>query len=91
MRKEFDAGVSPGPELGALGEGTPGAGAPWPHLTLAFSSSETIMFLHQIFYQGLKARISSWPTLVLGESQPSCPPPPRLGAPHPSTGEQSGP
>uniref|UniRef100_A0A8D2MWW3 Ras protein specific guanine nucleotide releasing factor 1 n=1 Tax=Zonotrichia albicollis TaxID=44394 RepID=A0A8D2MWW3_ZONAL len=25
------------------------------------------MFLHQIFYQGLKARISSWPTLVLGE------------------------
>lgn len=29
--------------------------------------SETIMFLHQIFYQGLKARISSWPTLVLGE------------------------
>lgn len=30
-------------------------------------SSETIMFLHQIFYQGLKARVSSWPTLVLGE------------------------
>lgn len=29
--------------------------------------SETIMFLHQIFYQGLKARIASWPTLVLGE------------------------
>ena len=28
------------------------------------------MFLHQIFYQGLKARISSWPTLVLGESSP---------------------
>ncbi|XP_010085229.1 PREDICTED: ras-specific guanine nucleotide-releasing factor 1-like, partial [Pterocles gutturalis] len=32
-----------------------------------FLNSETIMFLHQIFYQGLKARISSWPTLVLGE------------------------
>ncbi|NWY67380.1 RGRF1 factor, partial [Erithacus rubecula] len=31
------------------------------------SSSETIMFLHQIFYQGLKARISSWPTLVLAD------------------------
>lgn len=44
------------------------AGTPQPHLTPAFSSSETIMFLHQIFYQGLKARISSWPTLVLGES-----------------------
>ncbi|KAK2107889.1 Ras protein-specific guanine nucleotide-releasing factor [Saguinus oedipus] len=25
------------------------------------------MFLHQIFYQGLKARISSWPTLVLAD------------------------
>ena len=34
---------------------------------LGLSFSETIMFLHQIFYQGLKARISSWPTLVLGE------------------------
>lgn len=34
---------------------------------LGVSFSETIMFLHQIFYQGLKARISSWPTLVLGE------------------------
>ncbi|KTF74283.1 hypothetical protein cypCar_00012542 [Cyprinus carpio] len=31
-----------------------------------FLNSETIMFLHQIFYQGLKARIASWPTLVLG-------------------------
>ncbi|MEQ2173920.1 Ras protein-specific guanine nucleotide-releasing factor [Goodea atripinnis] len=29
---------------------------------------ETIMFLHQIFYQGLKARIASWPTLVLGKA-----------------------
>ncbi|XP_011372709.1 ras-specific guanine nucleotide-releasing factor 1 [Pteropus vampyrus] len=29
-----------------------------------FLNSETIMFLHQIFYQGLKARISSWPTLI---------------------------
>lgn len=27
------------------------------------------MFLHQIFYQGLKARIASWPTLVLGKRQ----------------------
>ncbi|XP_025774446.1 ras-specific guanine nucleotide-releasing factor 1 [Puma concolor] len=35
-----------------------------PVLTV-FALSETIMFLHQIFYQGLKARISSWPTLVL--------------------------
>lgn len=43
---------------------------------LGLSFSETIMFLHQIFYQGLKARISSWPTLVLGE----CSMPPR----HPS-------
>lgn len=48
------------------------ASAP-PSLPALFSS-ETIMFLHQIFYQGLKARISSWPTLVLGES-PSPPPP----------------
>ncbi|TNN27523.1 Ras-specific guanine nucleotide-releasing factor 1 [Liparis tanakae] len=32
-----------------------------------FLNSETIMFLHQIFYQGLKARIASWPTLVLGK------------------------
>lgn len=32
-----------------------------------FRFSETIMFLHQIFYQGLKARIASWPTLVLGK------------------------
>lgn len=29
--------------------------------------SETIMFLHEIFHQGLKARIANWPTLVLGE------------------------
>ncbi|XP_072421459.1 ras-specific guanine nucleotide-releasing factor 1 isoform X1 [Chiloscyllium punctatum] len=32
-----------------------------------FLNSETIMFLHQIFYQGLKARVSSWPTLVLAD------------------------
>lgn len=38
-----------------------------PFHPYGFSFSETIMFLHQIFYQGLKARISSWPTLVLGE------------------------
>ncbi|ETE69441.1 Ras-specific guanine nucleotide-releasing factor 1, partial [Ophiophagus hannah] len=37
-----------------------------------FLNSETIMFLHQIFYQGLKARISSWPTLVLGECKQIC-------------------
>ncbi|XP_066274994.1 ras-specific guanine nucleotide-releasing factor 1-like isoform X2 [Branchiostoma lanceolatum] len=32
-----------------------------------FLNSETIMFLHQIFYQGLRARMESWPTLVLGD------------------------
>ncbi|XP_042199040.1 ras-specific guanine nucleotide-releasing factor 1 isoform X2 [Callorhinchus milii] len=32
-----------------------------------FLNSETIMFLHQIFYQGLKARVASWPTLVLAD------------------------
>uniref|UniRef100_A0AAQ4QFN7 Ras protein specific guanine nucleotide releasing factor 1 n=1 Tax=Gasterosteus aculeatus aculeatus TaxID=481459 RepID=A0AAQ4QFN7_GASAC len=32
-----------------------------------FLNSETIMFLHLIFYQGLKARIASWPTLVLAD------------------------
>ena len=37
----------------------------WIFFFLYFS--ETIMFLHQIFYQGLKARIASWPTLVLGK------------------------
>ncbi|EPQ02729.1 Ras-specific guanine nucleotide-releasing factor 1 [Myotis brandtii] len=31
------------------------------------ATHETIMFLHQIFYQGLKARISNWPTLVLAD------------------------
>lgn len=25
------------------------------------------MFLHEIFHQGLKARIANWPTLVLGK------------------------
>lgn len=30
--------------------------------------SETIMFLHEIFHQGLKARLANWPTLVLGKS-----------------------
>ena len=25
------------------------------------------MFLHEIFHQGLQARIANWPTLVLGE------------------------
>lgn len=37
----------------------------WLHLI--WYSSETIMFLHEIFHQGLKARIANWPTLVLGE------------------------
>ncbi|KAJ8414873.1 hypothetical protein AAFF_G00023960 [Aldrovandia affinis] len=32
-----------------------------------FLNSETIMFLHEIFHQGLKARIANWPTLVLGQ------------------------
>ncbi|XP_043564174.1 ras-specific guanine nucleotide-releasing factor 2 isoform X1 [Chiloscyllium plagiosum] len=32
-----------------------------------FLNSETIMFLHEIFYQGLKARIANWPTLVLAD------------------------
>ncbi|XP_049504847.1 ras-specific guanine nucleotide-releasing factor 2 [Panthera uncia] len=29
--------------------------------------SETIMFLHEIFHQGLKARIANWPTLILAD------------------------
>lgn len=36
----------------------------------SFSLSETIMFLHEIFHQGLKARIANWPTLVLGKQLP---------------------
>ncbi|KAM9734347.1 LOW QUALITY PROTEIN: ras-specific guanine nucleotide-releasing factor 2 [Menidia menidia] len=32
-----------------------------------FLNSETIMFLHEIFHQGLMARIASWPTLVLAD------------------------
>uniref|UniRef100_A0A8C4N3Q6 Ras protein specific guanine nucleotide releasing factor 1 n=1 Tax=Eptatretus burgeri TaxID=7764 RepID=A0A8C4N3Q6_EPTBU len=32
-----------------------------------FLNSETIMFLHQIFYQGLRARIANWPTLILAD------------------------
>lgn len=31
-----------------------------------FLNSETILFLHQIFYKGLQARMNNWPTLVLG-------------------------
>ncbi|MEE6458707.1 hypothetical protein FKM82_000394 [Ascaphus truei] len=30
-------------------------------------ASETIMFLHEIFHQGLKARITNWPTLILAD------------------------
>ncbi|XP_075693876.1 ras-specific guanine nucleotide-releasing factor 2 isoform X3 [Rhinoderma darwinii] len=32
-----------------------------------FLNSETIMFLHDIFHQGLKARITNWPTLILAD------------------------
>lgn len=32
-----------------------------------FLNSETVLFLHQIFYKGLRSRLESWPTLVLGE------------------------
>lgn len=32
-----------------------------------FLNSETIFFLHQIFYKGLCARMENWPTLVLGD------------------------
>ncbi|XP_019711966.1 ras-specific guanine nucleotide-releasing factor 2 isoform X1 [Hippocampus comes] len=32
-----------------------------------FLNSETIMFLHQIFHQGLNARMANWPTLVLAD------------------------
>lgn len=29
--------------------------------------SETLLFLHQIFFKGLCARLENWPTLVLGK------------------------
>ncbi|KAM6986445.1 ras-specific guanine nucleotide-releasing factor 2 isoform 2-T2 [Aplochiton taeniatus] len=32
-----------------------------------FLNSETIMFLHEIFHQGLQARIANWPTLFLAD------------------------
>ncbi|XP_061553748.1 ras-specific guanine nucleotide-releasing factor 2 isoform X3 [Phycodurus eques] len=32
-----------------------------------FLNSETVMFLHQIFHQGLTARMANWPTLVLAD------------------------
>ncbi|XP_026799655.3 ras-specific guanine nucleotide-releasing factor 2 [Pangasianodon hypophthalmus] len=32
-----------------------------------FLNSETIMFLHEIFHQGLKARLANWPRLVLAD------------------------
>lgn len=42
-----------------------------PELSFCFFKylffSETIMFLHEIFHQGLKARIANWPTLILGK------------------------
>ena len=37
------------------------------YIVFAFFCSETIMFLHEIFHQGLKARIANWPTLILGK------------------------
>lgn len=56
------------PLAAGSGSGPPaGSGNPRDTAHPVFPCSETIMFLHQIFYQGLKARISSWPTLVLGE------------------------
>ncbi|XP_060555505.1 ras-specific guanine nucleotide-releasing factor 1-like isoform X3 [Ruditapes philippinarum] len=32
-----------------------------------FLNSETLLFLHQIFFKGLCARLENWPTLVLGD------------------------
>ncbi|XP_035446840.1 ras-specific guanine nucleotide-releasing factor 2 isoform X4 [Spodoptera frugiperda] len=32
-----------------------------------FLNSETVLFLHQIFFKGLTSRMESWPTLVLGD------------------------
>ncbi|XP_077868755.1 ras-specific guanine nucleotide-releasing factor 1-like [Saccoglossus kowalevskii] len=32
-----------------------------------FLNSETVFFLHQIFYKGLSARMEQWPKLVLGD------------------------
>ncbi|XP_033633758.1 ras-specific guanine nucleotide-releasing factor 2-like isoform X1 [Asterias rubens] len=32
-----------------------------------FLNSETVFFLHQIFYKGLSARMEHWPKLVLGD------------------------
>ncbi|KAM3958384.1 LOW QUALITY PROTEIN: ras-specific guanine nucleotide-releasing factor 1 [Aphomia sociella] len=32
-----------------------------------FLNVETVLFLHQIFYKGLTARMDSWPTLVLSD------------------------
>uniref|UniRef100_UPI0037E8D920 ras-specific guanine nucleotide-releasing factor 2 n=1 Tax=Semicossyphus pulcher TaxID=241346 RepID=UPI0037E8D920 len=37
------------------------------NVSTIFLNSETIMFLHEIFHQGLKARIANWPTLVLAD------------------------
>lgn len=37
------------------------------YIIFPFFYSETIMFLHEIFHQGLKARIANWPTLILGK------------------------
>lgn len=32
-----------------------------------FLNSETVLFLHQIFFKGLTSRLENWPTLVLGD------------------------
>ena len=37
------------------------------YILMSFDCSETILFLHQIFLQGLQNRMESWPTLILGE------------------------
>ncbi|KAJ4926104.1 hypothetical protein JOQ06_008287 [Pogonophryne albipinna] len=37
------------------------------NVSTIFLNSETIMFLHEIFHQGLNARIANWPTLVLAD------------------------
>lgn len=32
-----------------------------------FLNSETVLFLHQIFYKGLTTRMENWPTLILSK------------------------
>lgn len=35
-----------------------------------FLNSETVLFLHQIFYKGLTTRMENWPTLILSKYKP---------------------